>query len=87
MDLSGRMAQQGFCGSSQPLHVLWRQQLPLVPGQMGERPVGMLTVSDSAKSPAAHRAGCIQAGSWRRRQPWPTGFVHASGVPQTWHIV
>lgn len=87
VDLSGRMAQQGFCDSSQPFHVLWRQQLPLVPGQAGERPVGMLTVSDSAKSPAAHRAGCVQAGGWRRRQPQPTGFVHAPGVPQTRDIV
>ena len=87
MDLSSRMAQQGFCDSSQPLHVLWRQQLPLVPGQAGERPVGTLTVSDSAKSPVAHRAGCVQVGGWRQRQPQPAGFARASGVPRTRNIV
>ena len=82
VDLSGRMAQQGFCDSSQPLHVLWRLQLPLVPGQAGERPVGMLTVSDSAKSPVAHRAGCVQAGGWRRRQPQPTWLLMLLGSPE-----
>lgn len=36
-------------------NVLWRQQLPLVPGQAGERPAGVPTVNDSAKAPGGQQ--------------------------------